>query len=355
MEPLVARHEPCNERIVQRASIPLVVSIAFAFAAACGRTDPGDWLLDPNTDAGEGGSSQGGNPGKGGRGAQGGASGSGGMGGVVSGSGGGGGVSAGSGGAGRGGTSGSGGKSPDCGDGIVGPGEACEPGSEPAGPALEIRQGAWRMSVRPLVGPVTATAHYAYDSRSSHTGFEAPEKSSLYLYRWSPEAALSLVFLNGVDEDSTGLIQPPSDIDVEFAGLPDTAVVMISDDDVEFVRTTPSTARADWDCDRNSDGGVIAGLPFPGTWHLTVTPSFFAGITNFAFLSGAPSSNAGLDAEISLDLSQPVEIVASERAGDCRDDCTVPRCGDGILDPGEVCDDGNEQTGDGCDGCKPEL
>ena len=30
----------------------------------------------------------------------------------------------------------------------------------------------------------------------------------------------------------------------------------------------------------------------------------------------------------------------------CRDDCTV--CGDGVLDPGEECDDGNTAGGDRC-------
>jgi cysteine-rich repeat protein len=335
---------------VKLAAIPLIVSIGCA--AACGRTDPADWLLDVDGDAGDGGSSRGGSSGNGGN-ATGGAIVNGGKGGVVSGGNGG---SAGSGGAGRGGTAGSGGKAPnDCGDGIVGPGEACEPGLEAAAPALELRQGTWRVPVRPIVGQVTATTHYAYDSRSSHAGFEAPEKSSVYLYRWSPEAALSLVMLNGIDEDSTGLIQPPSTIVFELAGLPDTAVIVISDDDVEFWRMTPTTARADWDCNRNSDGGLIGGLQFPGTWHVTIAASFLAGITNWAFLSGAPGSDAGVDAELALDLSQPIEIVASDRIVDCRGDCTVPRCGDGILDPGEVCDDGNEQLGDGCFGCGPEL
>jgi cysteine-rich repeat protein len=210
------------------------------------------------------------------------------------------------------------------------------------------------MSVRPIVGPATAITHYAYGSRSSHTGFEAPEKSSLYLYRGDPEAALSLVLLNGIDEDSTGLIQPASNIVFEIGGLPDAAVIVISDDDIEFTRTTLTTARAVWDCDRNGDGGVIGGLPFPGTWHLTIAPSFLAGITDWGFLSGAPGSDLGVDVEISLDLSQPIEIVASDRVVDCRDDCTVPRCGDGILDPGEACDDHNEQPGDGCYGCRPE-
>lgn len=32
----------------------------------------------------------------------------------------------------------------------------------------------------------------------------------------------------------------------------------------------------------------------------------------------------------------------------CRTDCTLPRCGDGVADMGEACDDGNRFGGDGC-------
>jgi cysteine-rich repeat protein len=38
------------------------------------------------------------------------------------------------------------------------------------------------------------------------------------------------------------------------------------------------------------------------------------------------------------------------RNGDaCEADCTLPRCGNGILDAGEVCDDGNTSNGDSCE------
>ena len=40
----------------------------------------------------------------------------------------------------------------------------------------------------------------------------------------------------------------------------------------------------------------------------------------------------------------------------CRNNCTIPFCGDGILDAGEQCDDGNTNSGDGCDAsCVPEY
>ena len=32
----------------------------------------------------------------------------------------------------------------------------------------------------------------------------------------------------------------------------------------------------------------------------------------------------------------------------CRTDCTLPSCGDGVVDTGEGCDDGNNTDGDGC-------
>jgi len=40
----------------------------------------------------------------------------------------------------------------------------------------------------------------------------------------------------------------------------------------------------------------------------------------------------------------------NETSGDgCEPDCTLPRCGNGIVDAGEECDDGNATNGDACD------
>src|SRR5262249_51655198 len=35
----------------------------------------------------------------------------------------------------------------------------------------------------------------------------------------------------------------------------------------------------------------------------------------------------------------------------CRSDCTLARCGDGVTDQGEDCDDGNQVWGDSCYDC----
>src|SRR5512143_3296989 len=33
----------------------------------------------------------------------------------------------------------------------------------------------------------------------------------------------------------------------------------------------------------------------------------------------------------------------------CDTNCTMPRCGNGVVDPGEQCDDGNTTNSDGCE------
>lgn len=241
-----------------------------------------------------------------------------------------------------------------CGNGVVDPGEACDPGDDPSPPALELRQGAFRAEVFPVVGFNSANVFYTYDSASSHTGFEQLLASRLYLYRWSVEEALSLVMHHGIDEDTTGITQPESAVTFDIEGLPSTGVVALSDEPNEFFRATPTSAHADWTFRRNTDGGIIGGLPFPGSWHLVVTAQFFAGVDQWSFLSGNVQPELG-NIEHGLELSVPVEIVSSEDATSCRADCTPPLCGDGRLDPGEVCDDGNSMPGDGCAGCRPEL
>jgi len=43
---------------------------------------------------------------------------------------------------------------------------------------------------------------------------------------------------------------------------------------------------------------------------------------------------------------------SDEEPGACRKDCSNSGCGDGVVDPGEECDDGNETDWDGCRQCQ---
>jgi cysteine-rich repeat protein len=253
-------------------------------------------------------------------------------------------------------TAGAAGMAPvECGNGVVELGEACDPGDEPSPPALELRQGDFRAEVQPIVGPEAANEFYRYGSASSHTGFEELLASRLYVYRWSVEEALSLVMHHGIDEEASGLVQPESAVFFDIEGLPPTALVSLSDEANEFFRATASVAYARWTFRRNTDGGVIGGLPFPGSWHLIVVPDFMAGVNDWRFLSGTGTSDLGVAVGQGLLLATAVELVSSDELGSCRSDCTLPVCGDARLDPGEVCDDGNDLEGDGCSGCRPEL
>ena len=54
------------------------------------------------------------------------------------------------------------------------------------------------------------------------------------------------------------------------------------------------------------------------------------------------------DAGAATVMTRNVQITFNDTASMCRSDCTVPTCGDGILDGGEACDDGNTVGGDRC-------
>jgi len=59
--------------------------------------------------------------------------------------------------------------------------------------------------------------------------------------------------------------------------------------------------------------------------------------------TAAPCGNGGAGG-----VCTPGGPYTNTEPGQCRCDCTNPRCGDGITDPNEGCDDGNTVSGDGC-------
>jgi cysteine-rich repeat protein len=69
------------------------------------------------------------------------------------------------------------------------------------------------------------------------------------------------------------------------------------------------------------------------TWTFDTAPPAWAGCGN-GTLEGLEECDAGLD--------------NADIADACRTDCTLPACGDAILDADEACDDGGPWYGDGC-------
>ena len=72
----------------------------------------------------------------------------------------------------------------------------------------------------------------------------------------------------------------------------------------------------------------------------TVTPTGDAGTTGTAGQGGAAGTHAAVGAAGAG--------ASTGGAAGCGAASCAPRCGDGKLDPGEVCDDGNTRSGDGC-------
>jgi cysteine-rich repeat protein len=230
-----------------------------------------------------------------------------------------------------------------CGDGFVDPNESCDLGAANADrPALLVKQGNLQFAVRPIDRGANVVTFYAYGSGSAHTGYEVLQGSRIYFYRDITTGNLNLVFHHGIDFNSSGQSQPPAQVNWTVAGLPSTVVVLVADDTPsELAKSSPTTVAGKWKLQNNSDGGAIGVFPFPGNFTTTIAPTFTGAITSWAWINGD-------DVQTSFDLTQTVTISAFSTPSACRLNCSIPACGDGILDGGEVCDDGNTTGGDGC-------
>ena len=232
-----------------------------------------------------------------------------------------------------------------CGDGAVHAGfEICDEGPMNADrPAILLQQGGLARWVAPVDRGQDFAAFYDKSSASGHTGFEVLGKSQLYLYRDVTTGVLTLVSQHGIDADATGMSQPKSSVTQHFLGLPSTVTIALTDDDAsEFFFDSATSVTGAWTFDGNSDGGALSGFPLPGSWSVDVVPMFTSGIDSWRFFDGAAA------VEIPLAFSTTATLTAFPTPSKCRLDCTIPACGDGILDGGEICDDGNTTSGDGC-------
>jgi cysteine-rich repeat protein len=220
-----------------------------------------------------------------------------------------------------------------CGDGFLGVGEECDLGPDNGdAPPFVLEQGSLSTPVLPVLSTVDSVTYYDYFSVSGHPGIEALFASRLHLLHSAQTQSLSLVMIHGIDFDTSGQSQPTSAvtflIDVPFGSF-----VALSDDvgQMELFMDTNTSALGLWEFGNNTDGGVIETLPFPGSWALTIHPDFIAGIDDWAYVEREGEL-------IDLSLTDPVTLRSFDQPSGCRLDCTIPICGDGIIDAGEVCD-----------------
>jgi cysteine-rich repeat protein len=84
----------------------------------------------------------------------------------------------------------------------------------------------------------------------------------------------------------------------------------------------------------DATGLYVANLLMPGTWHISVDPA-----------SLNPGATA-TELDVALSQAAPFAVGADLLVDDPA--CRAPYCGDGVVDPNEACDDGNNVDGDGC-------
>ncbi|MEZ4227340.1 MAG: hypothetical protein R3B13_40760 [Polyangiaceae bacterium] len=232
-----------------------------------------------------------------------------------------------------GGFGGTGGTPGFCGNGVTEPGEQCDlgPGNQDR-PAFLLQQGAVNVPVTPLDTGSNAVNFYGYSSASSHTGFEELMASRIILHRNVNGGQLSLIMHHGIDFNSSGLSQPSTQVKAVLSGLPSQTFVTVADDTLsEFNKDSSTSAFGAWQFAQNSDGGALSQLPIPGNWIINITLGFSPGINDLAFVHG----NASF---VNLNLNQSITLIANDSPAKCRMNCTIPVCGDGILDGGEVCE-----------------
>ncbi|MEM9692979.1 MAG: DUF4215 domain-containing protein [Myxococcota bacterium] len=234
---------------------------------------------------------------------------------------------------------------PVCGDGVVEGDEQCDLGPDNREqPALELVVAGVASPIMPLDNAVTAVGFYDYRSESSQTGLEEPDLCASFLHRDLRSGVLSLGSHLGIDEDASGITLDYGAANMIIEGLPSGATLVVADEPTEEVFDFGDTVEGRWEFWRNSDGLMVEGLPFPGDWEVTVAVSFFAGITRWSYFDG----QTGRPVAQVLDPSEPIVLRAWDEPSACRTDCRLPACGDGFVDGGEVCDDGNRVGGDGC-------
>ncbi|MBL8744071.1 MAG: DUF4215 domain-containing protein, partial [Myxococcales bacterium] len=234
-----------------------------------------------------------------------------------------------------------------CGDGVVDGVEECDEG--------DANEDRWALAyglglpatpdipLRPLDNPAPAVQFYNFFSASAHTGFEEVMTSRIYFYRNSANEVMSLVFHHGIDQDATGITQPPGQVDWFFDGFPPNTFISLADDTFqELFPVGADGAEGHWNFNGNTDGGVISQIQFPGNWAIQLQVDFVESIDFFEVMDGGDQSFDDLSNE------SVVTFFAQSVPAACRTDCTIPTCGDGLFDAGEVCDDGNNVSGDGC-------
>ena len=217
-----------------------------------------------------------------------------------------------------------------CGDGMLDPGEECDDGNMADGDGCDALCRVERCEPDLVLGalPVGVTV-----TRTVDTSTEDDDQSAC-----------------GTGNDVVIAFEVPVDGDVELE------ILQLGDHryglyrDVGSFTCTASRVRC-YDPGGASSGVTVFGMTTRGRYFLVIEEDAVGrgGPANIALtLLGAPPPLCGDGA---LDMGEVCDDGNTASGDGCRGDCLSDEtCGNGSLDPatGEVCDDGNTTSGDGC-------
>ncbi len=231
---------------------------------------------------------------------------------------------------------------PVCGDSVVEGGEVCDQGPGNAHvPAYRVTHGANGFDARPILRSESSVSFYDIgQSCHSNTGYEADGRIAFMVYQESDTGQRSLVLILGGDFRGNN-----GSADVDIQGFEADPVLLSDDiwecngagDELFWAGQGLVAGRFGWG-DGMGDGGVVR-LDCPLSLTITVDPGW--NIDTLVWIDGDGTVK-------DIGFGDPILFECKVDPPACRDDCTPPTCGDGFLDPGEECDDGNLDDRDGC-------
>eukprot|EP01060_Flectonema_neradi_P037803 TRINITY_DN7725_c4_g1_i1.p1 TRINITY_DN7725_c4_g1~~TRINITY_DN7725_c4_g1_i1.p1 ORF type:complete len:1060 (+),score=182.66 TRINITY_DN7725_c4_g1_i1:38-3181(+) len=170
-------------------------------------------------------------------------------------------------------------------------------------------------SVPSVEGIKNPTDFYNYYSASSHTGFEVPGRSFVFLYRNLNEPEkLSIFWLHGFDGNEQGAAK----VHARISGIPSGVSIAQADDsksefgwsntlDWDVNHPTGGNPPASpyiagrWYFKSNTDGGALDGLPMDQTWELKLEIKFVSGMNDWRFFFADGS-------DMVLNTSEPLYV-----------------------------------------------
>jgi subtilisin family serine protease len=158
-----------------------------------------------------------------------------------------------------------------------------------------------------IEGTQSAVDFYDYYSSSGHTPFMKDLVSKIYLYNDITSGELSLIMHHSKDDSTSSYMR----VDFNLEGVPEGAYVALSDDSTHKWNKTRNPKglefditqepEGNWEHYRNSDGGVLGGLPTDEAWSITISPTFIAGLNSWQYHTLG-------DIDIDLLMDKPVTI-----------------------------------------------